>query len=215
MRRWRGPEEVECEGGEENARRITGGGGQHERSRRREMIWVAWFTLALESLVIAPSLWIMWVLISEASRAPDDLLSPEERPPDRLPARSLEHPQEANHEDLSLREDPPLFDLEEADERGYVSSRKLRMGCEAAVCRAPFGARIVAGRRSLREPQYAWDYAGVRVAEKALVHAGFDTHPRDGIVGVDEFERVSYPAAEPQGYFRRWRYTAEGQMERF
>jgi hypothetical protein len=182
------------------------------------MIWVAWFTLALESLVIAPSLWIMWVLISEASRAPADPLSPEERPPDCSPARSLEHPQEAKDEGLSLREDegfPLVFDLEDVDERGYVSSRKLRMGCEAAVCRVSFGARIVAGRRSLKEPQYAWDYAGVRVAEKALVHAEFSTHPRDGIVGVDEFERGSCPAAEPQGYFRRWRYTAEGQMARF
>jgi hypothetical protein len=182
------------------------------------MIWVAWFTLALESLVIAPSLWIMWVLISEASRAPADPLSPEERPPDCSPARSLEHQQDARDEGLSLREDAgflALFDLEEVDERGYVSSRKLHMGCEAAVCRAPFGARIVGGRRSLEEPQYAWDYAGVRVAEKALVHAEFSTHPRDGIVGVDEFERGSCPAAEPQGYFRRWRYTAEGQMARF
>lgn len=176
------------------------------------MIWVAWFTLALESLVIAPGLWIMWVLISEASRAPADPWSPEEHPPDCSLAR---HPQVAKHEDSSLREDFPLFDLEEVDERGYVSGRKLRMGCEAAVCRAPFGARIVAGRRSLDEPQYAWDYASVRVAEKALVRAGFDTHPRDGIIGVDEFERVPYPAAEPQGYFRRWRYTPEGQMERF
>jgi hypothetical protein len=182
------------------------------------MIWVAWFTLALESLVIAPSLWIMWVLISEASRAPADPLSFEERPPDCSPARSLEHPQEAKHEDLSLREEEgfsPLFDLEEVDERGYVSSRKLRMGCEAAVCRTPFGARIVVGRRPLMEPQYAWDYGSVGLAEKALVHAEFNTHPREGIIGVEDFGRGFYPAAEPLDYSCRWRYTTSGRMERF
>ncbi|HZC01089.1 MAG TPA: hypothetical protein VE844_06930, partial [Gammaproteobacteria bacterium] len=100
-------------------------------------------------------------------------------------------------------------------ERGYVSSRKLHMGCKAAVCRTPFGARIVAGRRALKEPQYAWDYASVRLAEKALVYAEFSTHPRDGIIGVDDLERDSYPAAEPPDYLRRWRYTTEGRMERF
>ena len=89
------------------------------------------------------------------------------------------------------------------------------MGCEAAVCRTPFGARIVAGRRSLEEPQYAWDYASVQLAEKALVYAEFSTHPRDGIIGVDDLEGDSYPAAEPPGYLRRWRYTTEGRMERF
>jgi hypothetical protein len=52
------------------------------------------------------------------------------------------------------------------------------MGCEAALCRTPFGARIVAGRRFLREPQYAWDYASVQMAEKALVYAEFNTHPK-------------------------------------
>jgi hypothetical protein len=40
------------------------------RSRGREMIWAAYFMLALESLVIALSLWIMWAMISEASRVP-------------------------------------------------------------------------------------------------------------------------------------------------
>jgi hypothetical protein len=168
------------------------------------MIWVAWFMLALEGLVIALSLWMMWVMISEASRAPADPSSAVEHPP----AQPLEHPPEAN-------DDPALFILEEVDERGYASSRKLHMGCEAAVCRTPFGARIVVGRRSLKEPQYAWDYATARQAEKALVYADFNTHPRDGIIGVEDFGRGLYPAAEPLDYFRRWRYTADGRMERF
>ena len=168
------------------------------------MIWVLWFVLALEGLAIAISLWIMWVMVSEASRAPADPFSPVEHPPARPP----EHPPDTEV-------DSALFTLEDVDERGYVSSRKLHMGCEAAVCRTPFGARIVAGRRSLEEPQYAWDYASVRLAEKALVYAEFNTHPRDGIIGVDDLEGDSYPAAEPQNYFRRWRYTTEGRMERF
>jgi hypothetical protein len=42
-----------------------------------------------------------------------------------------------------------VFTLEEVDELGYVSSRKLHMGCEAALCRTPFGASIVV-LRSLR-----------------------------------------------------------------
>ncbi len=171
------------------------------------MIWVAWVMLALEGLVIAVSLWIMWVMISEASRAPADPFSPVEHPPEHPLAQSLEHPPETKYA-------PALFSLEEVDERGYVSSRKLHMGCEAAVCRTPFGARIVAGRRSLKEPQYAWDYATVRLAEKALVYAEFSTHPKDGIIGVDDFRRSPYPAAEPLDYFRRWRYTADGRMER-
>jgi hypothetical protein len=172
------------------------------------MIWVAWCMLSLESLVIVVSLWMMWVRISEASRAPTDPFSPVDHPPKRPPAQPLEHPPE-------VRDDPALFTLEEVDERGYVSKRKLHMGCEAAVCRTPFGAKIVAGRRSLKEPQYAWDYASVRLAEKALVYAEFNTHPRDGIIGVDDFGSGSYPAAEPQDYFCRWRYTPEGQLERF
>jgi hypothetical protein len=172
------------------------------------MIWVAYFVLALESLVIAPGLWIMWVMISDASRAPADPSSPVEHPPERPPAQPLEHSSEA-------RDDPVLFTLEEVDQRGYVSSRALHMGCEAAVCRTPFGARIVAGRRSLKEPQYAWDYASVRIAEKALVYAEFNTHPSDGIIGVEDFARGFYPAAEPRDYSRRWRYTADGRMERF
>jgi hypothetical protein len=172
------------------------------------MIWVVWFVLALEGLAIAISLWIMWVMVSEASRAPADPLSPVEHHPDPSPAQPLEHPPETG-------DGPALFTLEEVDERGYVSSRKLHMGCEAAVCRTPFGARIVAGRRALREPQYAWDYASVRLAEKAVVYAEFSTHPRDGIIGVDNLEGGSYLAAEPPNYFRRWRYTPEGRMERF
>jgi hypothetical protein len=148
------------------------------------------------------------VMVSEASRAPADPSSVVEHPPERPLAQSLEHPSEA-------KDEPALFALEEVDERGYVSSRKLHMGCEAAVCRTPFGSRIVAGRRSLKEPQYAWDYASVQLAQKALVYAEFNTHPRDGIIGVEDFGRGSYPAAEPQDYFRRWRYTADGRMERF
>jgi hypothetical protein len=96
-----------------------------------------------------------------------------------------------------------------------VSSRKLHMGCEAAICRTPLGARIVAGRRLLKEPQYAWDYASVPLADKALAYAEFNTHPTEGIIGVDDFERGPYPAAEPGQYLRRWRYTPEGRMERF
>jgi hypothetical protein len=160
------------------------------------MIWIVWFLLALECLVIAISLWMMWVMVSEASREPADPFSP------------LEHPPETG-------DDPDLFTLEEVDERGYVSSRKLHMGCEAAVYRTPFGARIVAGRRPLNEPQYAWDYASVRLAEKGLVYAEFSTHPRDGIIGVEDPGRGSYPAAEPRDYLHRWRYTTEGRMERF
>jgi hypothetical protein len=160
------------------------------------MIWAAWFILALESLVIVISLWITWVMISEASREPADPFSALERPPE-------------------AGDDPARYSLDELDERGYVSTRKLQMGCEAAVCRTPLGARIVAGRHSLVEPQYAWDYATVRLAEKALVYAEFSTHPRDGIIGVEDLGRGSYPAAEPKDYIRRWRYTAEGRMERF
>jgi hypothetical protein len=172
------------------------------------MIWVAWCMLALESLVIALSLWMMWVMVSEASRAPTDPFSPVEHPPEPPVTQSLEHPPEA-------KDEPALFTQEEVDEQGYVSSRKLHMRCEAAVCRTPFGARIVAGGRSLKESQYDWDYASVWLAKKALIYAEFNTHPRDGIIGVDDFGRGSYPAAEPQDYFRRWRYTADGRIERF
>jgi hypothetical protein len=182
------------------------------------MIWLAWVMLALESLVVVLSLWMMWVMISEASRAPADPFSAVEHPPERPLAQALEHSPETEDESSSFRKDedfPALSILEEVDERGYVSSRKLHMGCEAAVCRTPFGSRIVAGRRSLNEPQYAWDYASVQLAQKALVYAEFNTHPRGGIIGVEDFGRGSYPAAEPQDYLRRWRYTADGRMERF
>jgi hypothetical protein len=181
------------------------------------MIWLAWFILGLESLVIAVGLWMMWVRIAEASRVPSDQISAAEHPPERPLAQPLEPPTEATDEP-SCRSDedvPALFTLEEVDERGYVSNRRLHMGCEAAVCRTPFGAKIVAGRRSLKEPQYAWDYASLGLAEKALVYAEFNTHPRDGIIGVDDFGSGSYPAAEPQNYFCRWRYTADGRIERF
>jgi len=172
------------------------------------MIWLAWFMLALECLAIAISLWIMWAMVSEASRAPADPLPPAENHPERQPTQPLEHPPEAE-------DDPGLFALEGVDERGYVSSRKLHMGCEAAVYRTPLGARIVAGRRSLKEPQYAWDYASVRLADKALAYAEFNTHPMEGVISVEDFGRGSYPAAEPKEYLRRWRYSDEGRMERF
>ena len=170
------------------------------------MIWFAWFMLALESLAIAIGLWIMWTMVSEASRRPPDPSSPPEHPPTSPPVPPPDHEQRGD--------DPTLFALERVDERGYVSSRKLNMGCEAAVCRTPFGARIVAGRCSLEEPQYAWDYASVRLADKALVYAEFNTHPVEGIIGVEDFGRGAYPAAEPQEYSRRWRYTPEGHMEK-
>jgi hypothetical protein len=171
------------------------------------MIWLAWFMLAVESLVIAISLWIMWVMVSEASRAPAEPCPPVEFPPEhpqvQLPERSPE-----------AEEVPALFALEEVDERGYVGRRKLHMGCEAAVCRTPLGARIVAGRRSLEEPQYAWDYASLQSAAKALVYAEFNTHPVEGIIGVEDPGRGPYPAAEPKEYLRRWKYTDMGPMER-
>ena len=172
------------------------------------MIWLAWFMLSLESLVIAIGLWLMWVMLSEACRAPVDPFPQVEDHPEPLPVESLEHPPEASG-------DLALFTLENVDERGYLNNRKLHMGCEAAVCRTPLGARIVAGRRSLEEPQYAWDYASVRLAGKALAYAEFNTHPGEGIIGIDDFGRGPYPAAEPSEYLRRWRYTPEGQMERF
>jgi hypothetical protein len=168
------------------------------------MIWLVYFTLALESLVIAIGLWIVWAMVSEASREPTDPFPPVTRPP----AQSPEYPPEP-------RAEPGLFTLEGVDERGYVSSRKLNMGCEAAVCRIPFGARIVAGRGSLEEPQYAWDYASVQLADKALVYTEFNTHPKDGIIGVEDHGRGTYPAAEPKEYSHRWRYTTGGRMERF
>jgi hypothetical protein len=182
------------------------------------MIWVAYFIIALEILAIALGLRIMWVMISEASRAPADSSSVVEHPLKHPPAQSPVQSPGAKDEDPSLREDEDfsaLFILEGVDERGYVCSRKLHMGCEAAVCRTPIGGRIVAGRSPLKVPQYAWDYASVRLAEKALVYAKFNTHPREGIIGVEDSGRGRNPGAEPKDYLRRWRYTLEGQMESF
>jgi hypothetical protein len=132
------------------------------------MIWLAYFTLALESLVIAIGLWMMWAMVSEASRESDDPFSVMQHPQERPLAHSPKHPPVAS-------DDPAPFTLQRVDERGYMSSRKLHMGCEAGVCRIPMGARIVAGGRSLAEPQYAWDYASVEQADKALVYAEFNT----------------------------------------
>ncbi len=172
-----------------------------ERPRRRVagiVTWLAWLVIALALLVIVLNLWMMWQRVSDATRRPAE--------PEALEESSSEGNPEG---------EPVLPDvLGELDERGYLSRRKLPMGCEAAICRTPFGARIVAGKRDLKEPQYAWDYDSVQLSEKALVYAEFNTHPREGIIGVDDFERGSYPAAEPQDYFRRWRYTADGQMQR-
>src|SRR3712207_8359472 len=131
------------------------------------MTWLAWLVIALATLVAAVNLWITWQRLSDAYRRPAETEAPAENPSEGQ--AKVEHV-------------PPAV-LEELDERGYVSSRMLHMGCEAAVCRTPFGARIVAGRCSLKEPQYAWDYASVRVAEKALVYAEFSTHLSDGIIG--------------------------------
>ncbi len=164
------------------------------------MTWLAWTAIVLATLVAAVNGWITWQRLSDAWRRPAEEETLVELPSEGQP--EVEH------------DDPPAV-LGELDERGYLSSRKLQMGCEAAFCRTPFGARIVAGKRDLKEPQYAWDYVSVRLAEKALVCAEFNTHPREGIIGVEDFGRGSYPAAEPQDYFRRWRYTADGRMERF
>ncbi len=172
------------------------------------MIWFAWFMLALECLVIAIGLWITWTMVSEASRRSPDPISAPEHSPTSPSAPSPEHEQRAD-------DDPTLFALEQVDERGYVNNRKLHMGCEAAVCRTPLGARIVAGRRSLEEPQYAWDYASVRLADKALAYTEFNTHPGEGIIGIDDFGCGPYTVAEPGEYLRRWRYTPEGRMEKF
>ncbi len=161
--------------------------------------WLAWLVIALALLVIVLNLWMMWQRLSDATRVDAD---------SDAQADDLSKGQPgAAHASASV--------LGELDERGYLSSRKLPMGCEAAICRTPFGARIVAGKRDLKEPQYAWDYASVRLAEKALVYAEFNTHPIEGVIGVEDAERGYFRAAEPREYFRRWRYTAEGQMERF
>ena len=163
------------------------------------MTWIAWIVIVLVLLVVVLNLWMMWQRLSDATRMPVE-------PSSTLTEHTAKHQPEAERI-------PPTI-LGELDERGYVSSRKLPMGCEAAICRTPSGARIVAGKRDLKEPQYAWDYASVQLAEKALVYAEFNTHPREGIIGVEDFGRGSYPAAEPRDSIRRWKYTSEGQMER-
>jgi hypothetical protein len=161
--------------------------------------WLAWLVIAVALLVIVLNLWMMWQRVSDATRRPAE---PEAR-------------RKSSSEGNPEGEPVPADVLGELDERGYLSSRKLPMGCEAAICPTPSGARIVAGKRDLEEPQYAWDYASIQLAEKALVYAEFNTHPREGIIGVDDFGRSFYPAAEPHDYFRRWKYTADGQMQRF
>ena len=158
--------------------------------------WLAWMAIALATLVAAVSLWITWQRLSDAYGRPAEAATPEELPSEGQP--EVEH------------DDPPAV-LGELDERGYLFSRKLQMGCEAAICRTPVGARVVVGKSDLKEPQYAWDYASVRQAQKALVGAKFRTDPKEGIVVDSAF----CPAAEPQAYFRRWKYTANGQMQRF
>ncbi len=163
------------------------------------MTWLAWMAIVLATLVGAVNLWMTWQRLSDAYRRPAEAETPEELPPESQP--EVEH------------DDPPAV-LGELDERGYLSSRKLQTGCEAAICRTPVGARVVAGKSGLEEPQYAWDYASVRQAQKALVHAKFTTNPKEGII-VDEFGSGFYPAAEPRNYSRRWKYTSDGQMQRF
>jgi hypothetical protein len=160
--------------------------------------WLAWLSIALALLVTAINLWIMWVQFSAASRRPAEPGPPAEHP--------LERRSEAEHE--------PHILLEQLDERGYLSSRKLRMGCAAALCKTPFGARIVAGKNGLEEPQYAWDYTSVRQAKEALLDTRFRTEQKKGIV-VSEGGSGFYPVTEPRNYFRRWKYTADGQMKRF
>ena len=163
--------------------------------------WLAWMAIALATLVAAVSLWVTWQRLSDAYRRPAEAATPEEFASEGQP--------EVEHDDL-----PPLV-LEELDERGYLFSRKLQMGCEAAICHTPFGARIVSGKCGLQDPQYAWDYASVAQAQKALASAKFRTDSKEGILVVgDEFSSI-YPATEPCNYSRRWKYTTEGQMHRF
>lgn len=160
------------------------------------MTWLAWTAIALATLVAAVNLWMTWQRLADAYRRPAEPEAPEEHP--------SKHQLEVEHDD------PPPAILEELDERGYLFSKRLQMGCEAAICRIPVGARVVAGKRGLEEPQYAWDYTSVAQAQKALAHAKFRTDPKEGII-VDEF----YPGAEPRNYSRRWKYTSDGQMQRF
>lgn len=179
--------------------RPFGRGTAEEESGRHEMTWLAWSAIALAALVTVLNAWMTWQRLADASRRPAEPGNLEEYP---LGRRS-----KAKHHE------PPSI-LGELDERGYLSRRGLQMGCEAAICQTPFGARIVAGKSSLEEPQYAWDYTSITQAHKALACAKFRTDPKEGIV-VDEFGNGFYPAAEPRDYSRRWKYAADGQMQRF
>lgn len=163
------------------------------------MTWIAWVVIALAALVTAVNAWMTWQRLADASRRPAEPGDLEEYP---LGRRS-----KAKHHE------PPGI-LGELDERGYLSRRRLQAGCEAAMCRTPFGARIVAGKSDLEEPQYAWDYTSVAQAQKALAQAKFRMDRKEGIV-VEESGSGFYPAAEPSEYLRRWKYTTDGQMQRF
>lgn len=162
------------------------------------MTYLAWSAIVLAVLVTVLNAWMTWQRLAGASRRPAEPGNLEEYPSGR---RS-----KGEHEVPGV--------LEELDERGYISRRKLQMRCEAAIYRTPFGARLVAGKRDLEEPQYAWDYASVAQAHKALAQAKFRTYRKEGIV-VEEFGSGYYSAAQPRDYFRRWKYTADGQMQRF
>ncbi|HET7271070.1 MAG TPA: hypothetical protein VFI90_08270 [Rubrobacter sp.] len=160
------------------------------------MTWLAWSAIALATLVAAVNAWITWRKLSGAYQTPVEL--------------------EDLHEQSSGRrskvgQEPPGI-TGDIDERGYFYRRRLQGGCEAAICCTPFGARIVAGASRLEVPQYAWDYTSVDQAHSALVQATFNTDPERGIV-IDDVG--FYPGAEPRDYARRWRYTADGQMQRF
>lgn len=163
------------------------------------MTYLAWSAIALAVLVAALNAWMTWQRLAGASRRPAE-------PGDLEEYSSGRHSKAEHDESLNV--------LGELDERGYISRRRLQMGCEAAICRTPFGARIVAGKSGMEEPQYAWDYPSVAQAHKALARANFRTDSKEGIV-VEEFGSTFYPAVEPRDCFRRWRYTTDGQMQRF
>jgi hypothetical protein len=170
-----------------------------EKSGRHEMTWLAWSVIALAALVTAVNAWMTWQRLADATRRPAE--------PGNLEEHFLGRRSKAKHHE------PPDI-LGELDEQGYLSRKSLKGGREAAVCRTPFGARIVAGKSDLEEPQYAWDYTSVAQAHKALAQAKFRTDRKKGIV-VEESFRGFYPAAEPSDYLRRWKYTNDGQMQRF
>jgi hypothetical protein len=163
------------------------------------MTWLAWSVIALAALVTAVNAWMTWQRLANASRRPAE------------PGDLEEHP--LGRRSKAKRDEPPNI-LDELDERGYLSRKSLKEGCEAAICRTPFGARIVAGRGGLEEPQYAWDYTSVTQAHRALALAKFIMDRKEGVV-VEESCSGFYPATEPHEYLRRWKYTADGQMQRF